>query len=111
MPAKLRVMPVPPHMLKPILAAGRRQKGEGWLGDALSTAWNGVKSVASKVKPSQLLGLVPHPGAQGIARVAGAVGLGRKKKTGGKRKTGGARKSKATGTMSGGGAKLGMMVM
>ena len=70
----------------PMLAAG--QRGTGFFGDL----WSGIKNVASKVKPSTVLSLVPDPRAQSAARVAGAVGLGRKKKRSGKKKTGGARK-------------------
>lgn len=56
------------------------QNGEGFFGDL----WDGIKSVGKKivsnVKPSQILSLIPHPGAQTVGRVAGAVGLGKRRR-------------------------------
>ena len=59
-------------------------RGAGFFGDL----WDGVKSVGSKVIPfvaqngllSKGLSLIPHPGAQSAAKLAGAVGLGRKRR-------------------------------
>lgn len=52
---------------------GKHMYGSGFFGDL----WDGIKNVASKVKPSQVLGLIPHPGAQAAAATARTVGLGR----------------------------------
>ena len=106
MSGKLRTKPMPV-----LTAAGRRrQKGKGFL-DFIkkvgSTVVDGAKAIASKVKPSQVLGFIPDQRAQAAARVAGAIGLGRKKKVGGKRKTTGGKRKTMSGkrkTMSGTGS-------
>jgi hypothetical protein len=57
------------------------QQGEGFFGDL----WDGFKSAVGFAKDtgivSKALSLVPHPGAQAAARVAGAAGYGRRRRT------------------------------
>lgn len=59
----------------PVVMLSPGMEGAGFFGDL----WSGIKSVASKIKPSQVLGLIPHPAAQSAATVGRAVGLGRGK--------------------------------
>ena len=66
---------------------GRKQKknlkGEGFM-DFIKGVGNVMKKVGGFVKDNKILStvgsMVPHPGVQAAARLAGSVGLGRKKK-------------------------------
>ena len=57
----------------------RTMRGSGFFGDL----WSGIKKGFNYVKDNKLLSkglaLIPHPGAQKLAGVAGAVGLGRRR--------------------------------
>ena len=58
----------------------RQLHGNGFFGDI----WSGIKSVGNFVKDNKListgLSLIPHAGAQTAGRIAGQLGLGRKRK-------------------------------
>jgi len=66
------------------------QHGEGFFGDL----WDGVKKVGGFLKDSKILStvgsMIPIPGVQAGAKIAGQLGFGKKKKK--KTKTGGAKK-------------------
>jgi hypothetical protein len=55
------------------------RRGAGFFGDV----WSGLKTgynVLKGIQPSRFIGLIPHPGAQGIASGLKTVGLGRKRR-------------------------------
>ena len=57
----------------------RSMRGDGFFGDL----WSGVKSAANWVKDNKIIskvgGLIPIPEVQTAAKLAGAVGLGRRR--------------------------------
>ncbi len=68
----------------------RRRIGGSFFGNV----WNGIKKAANFVKDNKLiskgLALIPHPGAQAAAKVAGTVGIGRRRRRVYRRRRGGA---------------------
>lgn len=70
---------------RPIRGAGQwRQNGRGlwdWIKGAAGTIGNAAKDVFQRVPPSSILGLIPHPYAQGPAAVLKQAGLGRRRIT------------------------------
>lgn len=56
-----------------------KMKGAGLLGDV----WSGLKktyNVLHQVKPSQYIGLIPHPYAKGASAVLSSLGMGKRRK-------------------------------
>ena len=71
----------------------RTQRGKGFLdvfkkiGSTLGTVANQANNLLRSTKAISTLGsLVPHPGAQKVAGVAGALGYGRRRRVGRPRK-------------------------
>jgi hypothetical protein len=60
-------------------------RGDGFFGDV----WSGIKKAANWVKDNKVISGVakalPIPGAQVVGNIAGAVGLGRRRRRGGMR--------------------------
>jgi len=72
---------------------GRKRRGRGemkggnffsdagkWLKGAANTVGHEIVDNAKKIRPSSILGLVPHPGAQLTGGVLRLIGLGKKKR-------------------------------